>query len=243
VRSAVERNLLFYPDLFPAAFVCSTPNNEHAIETPTFAGVKSWCTWEHKEVRMHRLSASVLFLLAGTFTLAQTPSNPPIVLKNLPTNTFTGGQTLGTINNYRGLQSNFGCPVGFTANRQAPVQIMSADDARRSGPTQGLHLTLHNLKNMPAIESIEVTVYGISQKGLVLPVGTSSTDTVSKTFEFHRTSDDTSLSDADVAMHLAGSLSWVDLISITYANGNTWHATANFQCRAIPSNFLLVGTR
>jgi hypothetical protein len=188
---------------------------------------------------MHRLSASLLFLI-GTLTLAQTPSDPPAAPKNPPTKTFTSGPAFA---NYRRLESNFGCPVGFAANRQAPVQIMSADDARRSGPTQGLHLTLQNLKNMPAIESIEVTVYGISQKGLVLPVGTSSTDTVSKTFDLHRTPDDATLSEADVAMHLAGSLSWADLISITYADGTTWHATENLKCRAVPSNFLLVGTR
>ena len=121
--------------------------------------------------------------------------------------------------------------------------MMSADDARRLGPVQGLHLTLRKLKNMPAIESIEVTVYGTSQKGLVLPVGAQSTDTVSKTFQLRRISDDTTLSDADVSMQLVGSLSWADLISITYADGETWHASAEARCRAVPSKFLLVGTR
>jgi hypothetical protein len=191
---------------------------------------------------MRRLSVSLLFL-AGALTFAQTSSNqtssnPPTVLKNIPA--FATGQVFA---NYRGLPSNFGCPVGFSASRQATGQIMSAGDARQSGPAQGLHLTLHNLKNMPAIESIEVTVYGTSQKGLYLPLGTQSTDTVSKTFELHRTSDNTSLSDADVWMHLAGSLRWADLISITYTDGTTWHTTANFKCRAVPSNFLLVGSR
>ena len=189
---------------------------------------------------MRRLSVSLLILLAGTFTFAQTSSNPPDVSKNLPIPKFTTGQVFA---NYRRLPSNFGCPVGFAANRQAPFQIMSAEDARRSGPTQGLHLTLQNLKNMPDIESIEVTVYGTSQEGLVLPVGRPSTRTVSKTFELYRAAYDTTLSDADVSMRLAGSLSRADLISITYADGTTWHATANFQCRAIPSNFLLVGSK
>jgi hypothetical protein len=185
---------------------------------------------------MLRLSASLLFLLAGTFTLAQAPSDPLTAAKDALTNAIT-------VQRSRMLPSNFGCPVGFAANRQAPVQMMTADDARRLGPMQGLHLTLRKLKNMPAIESIEVTVYGTSQKGLVLPVGTQSTDTVSKTFELRRTSDDTSLSGADVSMQLVGSLSWADLISITYANGDTWHATAESRCRAFPSNFLLVETR
>jgi hypothetical protein len=186
---------------------------------------------------MLRFSASLLFLLAGTFTLAQTPPNDPLTAaKDALAKTIT-------VQRYRLLPSNFGCPVGFAANRQAPVQMMRADDARRLGPMQGLHLKLHNLKNAPAIESIEVTVYGTSQKGLVLPVGAQATDTVSKTFEFRRTSDDTTLSEADVSMQLVGSLSWADLISITYANGETWHANAESRCRAVPSKFLLVDTR
>jgi hypothetical protein len=186
---------------------------------------------------MRRLSASLLILFAGTFTFAQTPSNPPAALKHIPN--FTNGQISG---NSQRLTSNFGCPIGFSASRQAPGQIMSAGDAGQSGPAQGLHLTLDN-RNSPAIESIEVRVYGAAQKGPYLPVGTQFTDTVSKTFELHRTSGSTSLSEADVSMHLVGSLSWADLISITYADGTTWHTIANFKCRAVPSNFLLVGSR
>ena len=189
---------------------------------------------------MHRLSASLLFLLAGTMTLAQTSSNPTAAPKNPPTKTFTFGPEFS---NYRGLQSNFACPVGFTASRQSNGQIITTGDAKPSGPAQGLHLTLHHRSSTPDIESIEVTVYGTSQKGLLLPVGTPATDTVSKTFALHRISDDTSLSEADVWMHLVGSLRWADLISITYVDGTTWHATENLQCRAIPSNFLLVGAK
>jgi len=189
---------------------------------------------------MRRLATSLLFLLAATFTFAQTSSNPPDLSKDLPIPKFTTGQVFVQ---YRGLSGNFGCPVGFAASRQATGQIISAADTRQPGSAQGLHLTLKNLKNMPAIESIEVKVYGTSQKGLYFPVDTSSTDTVSKTFELHRVSDDTSLTEADVWMHLVGSLRWADLISITYSDGTTWHATENFKCRAIPSNFLLVGSR
>ena len=186
---------------------------------------------------MRRLSLFLVFLLTGSFALAQTPSDPPPVLKNVPN--FTNGRLYG---NSSKLPSNFGCPVGFAASRQATGRIMSADETRRSGPAQGLHLTLNN-RGTPAIESIEVTVYGTSQKGLLLPVDTPYTDTISKTFQLHRTPGDTSLSDADVWMHLVGSLSWADLISITYADGATWRATEHLKCRAVASNFMLVGRK
>ena len=162
---------------------------------------------------MRRFSV-LLLLLAATFTNAQIVTSEQI-----------------------------GCPVGFSANRQATGQIMNADDATQSAPAQGLHLTLRNLKNMPAIESIEVTVFGTSQRGLFLPVGQQATDTVSKTFDLHRTSGSPSLSDADVSMRLVGSLSWVELISVTYADGHTWHASEDIKCRAVPSNFFLVGKK
>lgn len=185
---------------------------------------------------MRRVSVSLLFLLAGTFTFAQTSASPT-ALKSVPD--LTNGRIYG---NFRRPPTNWGCPVGFTASRQATGQMMSADETRRLGPAQGLHLTLNNHSGS-AIESIEVTVYGTSQKGLFLPVDPPSTDTVSKTFELRRASESASLSAADVSMHLVGTLSWVDLTSITYTDGTTWHATEDFKCRAVPSNFVLVGRK
>jgi len=189
---------------------------------------------------MLRLSVSLL-LLASTFSIAQTSTNSSTTLQ-VPT--FNTKQLLAQVSQthgYRGI-SNFGCPVGFSASRQATGQIMSAGDAKQPGPTQALHLTLHRLST-PDIASIEVTVYGTAQKGLYLPVDSQSTSTISKTFELHRVSDSTTLSEADVRMNLAGSLDWADLISITYTDGTSWHATANFQCRAVASNYLLVGAK
>src|SRR5258705_10400948 len=185
---------------------------------------------------MRRLSVSLLFLLAGAFTFAQTSSNPPLLLKTSPA---MGTGDLVVL--YANRADNSGCPVGFFANRQATGQIMSPGDARQAGPPQGLHLMLDHLPG-PAIESIEITVYGVSSKARVLPARVPSDD-VSKTFALRRESGSNSLNDADVWMHNVGSLSMVDLISIRYADGTTWHATENLTCRAVPSNFLLVGRR
>ncbi len=170
---------------------------------------------------MRRLSASLLIILASASTFAQVS----------PT-TFTLRSS-----------DSAGCPVGFFASRQATGQIMSAGDTRQTNPAQGLHLKLNHLMPAPAIESIEVTVYGTSPRARVLPLAQKASDTVSKTFELRRTGDNTSLTDADVWMHQVGSLTSVDLISIAYADGTTWRATANLRCRAVPSNYLLVGSK
>jgi len=186
---------------------------------------------------MRRLSISLLFLLAGAFTFAQTASNPPLILKNSPTT----GKAADSVILYTSRPDNSGCPIGFFASRQATGQIMSAGDARQAGPAQGLHLVLY-LLTQPTIESIEITVYGVSSKARVFPARVPSDD-VSKTFELRRSAGSSSLSEADVWMHNVGSLSRVDLVSIHYADGTTWNATENFKCRAVPSNFLLVGSR
>jgi hypothetical protein len=186
---------------------------------------------------MRRFSVSLLFLLACAFTFAQTSSNPSFVVKNLPPT----GKAADSVVLYPNRADNSGCPIGFFVRRQATGHFMSAGDAAQSGPAQGLHLMLDHL-TAPAIESIEIIVYGVSSKARVLPARVPSDD-VSKTFELRRESGSNSLNDADVWMHNVGSLSRVDLISIHYADGTTWHATENLKCRAVPSNFLLIGRR
>jgi hypothetical protein len=176
---------------------------------------------------MQRLSASLLVLLAGTFTFAQAPNNP------------LAHKSLG---NWVRPAADSGCPVGFYASRQANGQILSASDAKQAGPAQGLHLMLNHLSG-PAIQSVEVTVYASSLKLRALPLNASLPETISKTFSLERQTGTVSLGEADVWMHQVGSVRWADLISITFTDGTTWHPTENFKCHAVPSNFLLVGRR
>ena len=192
---------------------------------------------DHKEVYMRRLSISLLFLLASACTFAQTSSNPSTVLKN----SAAIGKPADSVILYVDRLDNSGCPVGFFASRKATGQIMTAGDARQAGPAQGLHLILNRL-TQPAIESIEITVYGVSSKARVMPAGPLPED-ISKTFKLRRSAGSNSLSDADVWMHNVGSLSRVDLISVHYADGTAWHATEDLKCRAIPSNLLLIGKK
>ena len=171
---------------------------------------------------MHRL-VPTLFALLTTAAIAQSP----------------GGQTSAT---FPIPPTNFACPVGFSANRVGGLQVMTADDAKKLGPGQGLHLTLAH-PSKPDIQSIEVTVYATSTKLRALPLNAQSDDTISKTFTLTREAGASSLNEADVWMREVGSIRYADLIAVTFTNGNTWHPTENLQCRAIPSNFLLVTKR
>jgi hypothetical protein len=184
---------------------------------------------------MRHLSASLLFLIAGTVTFAQTSNNPPVGPSSSPApTTFTVQPS-----------SSDACPVGFFASRQTDViRVSTAKFALPSGPAQGLHLTLQQPRTR-SIQSVEVTVYATSLKPRTLPLNMRSDDfvsNVSKTFTFERQPDSTSLTEADAWMQQVGSVRWADLISVAYTDGTTWHA-GNLKCRAVPSNFLLVGSK
>jgi len=187
---------------------------------------------------MHRQSAALLFLLSGTFIFAQISSTVAAGSKNMPTAEKTGDSVVL----YADRPDNVGCPVDFFASRRSISQMMSVADAKQASSAQGLHLTLSHAAG-PAIETIEVTVFGIPQKQGVFPAASASSETFSKTFELQRKADSKSLGEADVWMAHVGSFSRVDLNAITYVDGTTWHATKELKCSVLPSNVVLIGSR
>jgi hypothetical protein len=179
---------------------------------------------------MHRLFPALL-LLPVTVLFAQSPAvprtNSSVVLRSIP---------MGTE-----------CPIGFRASRQATPQILSAGDTQKNTPALGLHLTLDR-QTAPAIESVEITVYGVSPKGQVLPTNqwaadTDTQDVISKSFQLQRSSGTETLNNADIWMHQVGALRWVDLNEVRYTDGTNWRPSGSAKCRAIPSNMVLVGQK
>jgi len=169
---------------------------------------------------------TVLLALAATAGLAQAPAPP------------SAANTTYTIES-----SSTTCPIGFAATRRPGTgAAMSADTQQQPGPAQGLHLVLTH-DDKPAIQSITVTVYAVPPTLRALPLAATPDDTISRTVELNRQPGYDSLREANVWMHKVGSISRVDLISITYADGTTWHSTPNLQCRVTPSNFVLVTRR
>jgi len=182
---------------------------------------------------MHRLATSLILLVATT-VLAQSPaavrteSNASsVVLRNIP---------IGT-----------GCPINFRADRQSTTQMLTAGSTQQNEPALGLHLTLDR-QSAPAIESVEVTVYGLTPKNRILPTDlftsdANTNDTISKSFELQKNASNDTLANADVWMSKVGALRWVDLNEIRYTDGTIWHPSASTKCRAVPSSFVLVGQR
>jgi hypothetical protein len=186
-----------------------------------------------QEVRMHRLFAALL-LLPCTALLAQ----PPATIRN---SSSASSVVL------RSVPIGAECPIGFHVNRQATPQVLSAGDTQKTTPALGLHLTLDH-QTAPAIESIEITVYGVSPKGQVLPTNqwaadTDTRDIISKSFQLQRSAGAETLNNADIWMHEVGGLRWVDLNEVRYTDGTSWRPSGSAKCRAIPSNLVLVGQK
>jgi hypothetical protein len=186
---------------------------------------------------MLRITTSLTLVLTATlsFAQAQSPAQAgPFTFHHAPMSNATVFPRQGL------LTMDTGCPVSLFAQRQGTTTTIDINSSK-DGPSQGLHLTLTPQPGAPTIDSIEVTVYAISGKGRVLPAGIDSSDLRTKTFELRRDANSKTLKEADVWMNKVGALRWVDLISITWTNGNTWHADPSARCRAIPSNFVLIG--
>jgi hypothetical protein len=187
----------------------------------------------NQEIFMRRFSASVLLFLTSAFTFGQqAPHNSPgpEVVHPIST-TFQGN--VSTI---------VGCPVGLLVERRSDFGMRLAKDLGESGPAQGLHIRLVPLVT-PRIESAEITVYGVTSRAGIVPVGVAATTEISKTFVLHPGEAGKGVQEATVWMHEVGALTHVELNSLTYADGSVWHESEASRCYAAPSLFLLVGAK
>lgn len=136
-----------------------------------------------------------------------------------------------------------GCPIGFLADRRSDMAMVRVGDAHDSGPAQGLRIRLVPLV-MPRIESAEITVYGVTTRATVLPLGGAAPNEISKTFTLlHPEETSKGLQEVTVWMHQVGALTRAELNSLTYVDGSVWHESEGSRCRAVPNGILLVGEK
>jgi len=181
---------------------------------------------------MRRFSVSLLLLLASACTFGQQVrhSSPgPEAVHPIAT-TFQSN-----------VSSAEGCPVGLFVDRRFDFVARLAGDGHESGPAQGLHVSLNHLSTR--IESAEITVYGVTSRASVVPVGGVASNEVSKTFLVHPEGASKGSQEVTVWMRDVGALTRVELKSLTYVDGSGWTESEGSRCRAVPSLFVLVGTK
>jgi hypothetical protein len=196
---------------------------------------------------MNRTGAASLLAVFGLFSItaqvsAQVSSQPTVLLA-APISTD--------------------CPVGIRAQPSATggridvvVDTKVPEAAGTPGvvqmrPTvtrvsQRLHF-LFLLKNSGAlgITGLEMTVHGTTAEGRVLPVASASGErgTIARKLSLKVTMAAGADTTKDVAFNGFTSMQLIDLDSVSYADGTSWHPSVGHTCSVEPSHLLLVGGR
>jgi hypothetical protein len=131
------------------------------------------------------------------------------------------------------------CPVNFAAQRQSSTEVRYANQGQEKSHGQGVQLTFTQ-RVTPEIVKVQVTVHGTSDKARVIPAGASIDEDLTEIFQFERQPGTASLLHSSLWTRSMGSIRWVDLTEIEYADGYVWHKSKASQCRATPNGFLLV---
>jgi hypothetical protein len=145
------------------------------------------------------------------------------------------------------------CPVGMAAQRSGTGQTLWAialedsgnqkNEAAARAANSGVHVEL-NTRNKSAIRQVELTVDFIAPGTFFLPVAETTTPIQQKK-TFHLSAQDGASRKlvGDLLIGPAAGITRVHLLSIAYANGSNWAASANNACSVEPNGFIRVAAR
>jgi len=131
------------------------------------------------------------------------------------------------------------CPVNFAAQRQSSTEVRYANQGQEKSHGQGVQLTFTQRQTLEIVK-VQVTVHGTSDKVRIIPAGSSANEDLTEIFQLERQPGTASLLRSSLWTRSMGSVSWVDLTEIEYADGYVWHKSKVSQCRATPSGLLLI---
>ena len=132
-----------------------------------------------------------------------------------------------------------GCPVGFSAERQAAGVVRYAKGDQTQTHGQGLELKFDSRNDTRKIVKVNITVHGLDGSARVIPASEKSSDDLAELFELTAAGDN-SLRHSNIWTQRMSTIRWVDLTEVAYADGSVWLASASGRCRIEPSGFLLV---
>ncbi len=137
------------------------------------------------------------------------------------------------------------CPVGFYSERSQGLTALRYTGQSRNGTWDTafpLRITLDrkHAVGVPEIESVLIRVNGVLPKPMVFHADGSGAQRIKRTLELRREDGQASLDEASVMMKEMASVGRVDLVSVTYTNGTSWHETSEHRCEAPVSGFLRV---
>jgi hypothetical protein len=136
------------------------------------------------------------------------------------------------------------CPVGMRAQRQIGEGMLAFSDNRYKGVAQRLHLTLNN-PEFREIVGVQITVHGLNSKGRLSQAQTAPADSseIEKIIDLKLKIDGKSDTSTDLFLPAFTSVRSIDLNSINYAGGSTWHSSILHGCHVFPDATMLISSR
>ena len=139
------------------------------------------------------------------------------------------------------------CPVGLKVDPSRGLSLLKRDTNygpfAPSGPKvqeQRIQLTMTN-PSPKEIVSAQITVYGFSDKWREIPLaGAADTPDLKKRMNLLLDVKGNAHASSDLSLSRFTSVAYVDLDSLTYADGVTWTASSSAVCSVTPSLLMLV---
>jgi hypothetical protein len=142
-----------------------------------------------------------------------------------------------------------GCPVGLRAQREVTLGtvIVKNGEDDRSRPkdeiTQRLHMTLTN-SNPHDIVGMQITVHGFPAKARAVPTLSTESNApeLKQTIALKINVGSNQNASTDLRLRAFTAVRLLDVDSVDYADGSSWHASAHQGCHVEPDGFMLVSS-
>jgi hypothetical protein len=137
------------------------------------------------------------------------------------------------------------CPVGLKVNHGPSFLKRDTEYGPFAPPAakvqeQRIQLTMTN-PSPKEIVSAQITVHGFSDKWRAIPLaGATDTPDLRKTVDIALNVKGNDHASSDLSLHRFTSVAYVDLDSLTYADGATWKASSPGVCSVTPELSMLV---
>lgn len=182
---------------------------------------------------MHRICALTLLVLAGSAAFCQTNDKP--------------ASSASVLKQFSSSARPANCPIQLNASFYVvgkPTELQPVENGRTTERDQRIYITLANPASQ--IASVQLTVYGFPVGVRIDPavayVDRDNRALVHDPAEIHKTiaidraigaGQSTSM---DVSIRDFSIVSSVDLNSVTYSDGSSWHAADHKYCQAVGSS-------
>jgi hypothetical protein len=135
------------------------------------------------------------------------------------------------------------CPVGMRVEHGNGDQLLWAKD-RPKGIAQYLQVIMNNSKSVDIVGA-QITVHGFAAKTRYLPAQSSPTSSpdLMKTVDLDLTVKSKGDASTDLRLPRFTAVSWIDLDSVSFADGTTWHSSVGKTCHVVPELMRLVSSR